>query len=133
MANGKPLLKEKDKPRKERKLSLSGWRKKCDRLMQEVGHRIAPKSVISGLPSEVMHHFVPKSVSANLRYYWPNLIPLTTAEHCRLHQSPDPTIEQMIRSIKGDAWWEDLQSKKRIIIKVNQAYYKEVYQELLKL
>jgi len=130
MANNPPLLKEKDKPRKEKSLSLGQWRKKCDRLMQEVGHRIAPNSLVSGLPANVMHHFVPKSVSANLRYDWANLIPLTTAEHCRLHQSPDPTIEQMIRSKKGDAWWNDLQARKGIIIKVNVGYYKEVYQRL---
>jgi hypothetical protein len=128
--NGKPLLKEKDKPRKERRLSLSGWRHKCDRLMQEKGRLISPKSLLSGLPSNVQHHFVPKSVSARLRYYWPNLIPLTNGEHLRLHQSGDPSYELRIIEIKGQDWWKDLQEKKREIIKVNQAYYKEVYQRL---
>jgi hypothetical protein len=124
--NGQPIPKQ----GKVKGLSLGKWRSKCDKEMQIKGKMLFPKSLISGQPTEVMHHFIPKSVSATLRYNWDNLIPLTTAEHCRLHQSPDPTIEQMIRSKKGDAWWNDLQARKGVIIKVNVGYYKEVYQRL---
>ena len=120
----KPLLKEKDK--KEKSHPLSWWRKTCDRLMQEVGRKRYPVSLISGQPTQVMHHFVPKSVSSNLRYDFDNLIPLTNAEHCRLHQSPDPTTEQMIRTLKGDIWWHKLRTRKQQIIKVNVEYYKQV-------
>jgi hypothetical protein len=128
--NGKPLLKQKDLPKKERSLSLGQWRKKCDRLMQERGRLKCPKSLLSGLPTNVMHHFVPKSVSANLRYNWDNLIPLTNAEHCRLHQSPDPDIEMQIIDKKGIEWYHNLRLEGQKIIRVNVVYYKEVFNNL---
>lgn len=124
--NGKPI------PKEIKGKSLSWWRKRCDALMQEKGRLMSPKSLISGLPTEVMHHFVPKSVSANLRYDWANLIPLTNGEHMRLHQSGDPEYEMQIVRIKGQEWYESLRKRGREIIKVNVEYYKNVYEDLIK-
>lgn len=124
------LLKDKDKPKKERGHSCAWWRKKCDKKMQEVGQRLFPRSILSGNPTQVMHHFVPKSVSARLRYDWDNLIPLTNAEHMRLHQSGDPDYEHQIIQKKGVEWYENLRKRGREIIKINVSYYKEVLREL---
>src|ERR1035441_6586744 len=33
--NGKPILKEKDKPRKQRKIGISGYKKKLDKVFSE--------------------------------------------------------------------------------------------------
>lgn len=116
-----------------RKVSNIGYyQRKCDALMQEVGKQINPKSLISGSKTEVHHHFIPKSVCSALRYDWDNLIPLTNAEHCRLHQSPDPTIEMQIREKKGKEWWAKLQKKRYTSIRVNKGYYLKVYEELSK-
>ena len=83
-----------------RRLSTLGqYRNACDKKMQEVGKKKFPKSILSGLPTQVMHHFFPKSVSSFHRYNWDNLIPLTNGEHMRLHQSGDPSIEQSIIKI----------------------------------
>lgn len=114
-----------------RKVSpLGTLQKKCDREMQILGKILFPKSLISGKPTEVMHHFVPKSVCAGLRYDWDNLIPLTNAEHCRLHQSPDPDIEMQIVAKKPKGWYEKLQLKRRVMIKVNREYYEQVLEKL---
>lgn len=103
----------------------------CDALMQKLGKLRSPKSIISGQPTEVMHHLVPKSVSSALRYNWDNLIPLTNAEHCRLHQSPDPTIEMMIVKAKGGTdWFFQLKQKGRVYNKVNRAYYETIKLDL---
>lgn len=110
--------------------SLTTWRKKCDKKMQEIGKVRYSKSLLSDNPTQVMHHFVPKSVSARLRYDWDNLIPLTNAEHMRLHQSGDPEYEYKIIKIKGNEWFEKLIKTGREIIKVNVGYYKEVYENL---
>ena len=100
--------------------------KQCDSLMQETGRKRFPKSLISGLPTQVLHHFVPKSVSSMLRYDWDNLIPLTNAEHCRLHQSPDPTTNARILEIKGMDWFKELKKRSVMYHKVNVAMYEEV-------
>jgi len=127
--------KKKTKPMKRgrlHKLSPIGkLQRECDKLMQEIGKKIHPHSIISGNPTEVHHHFVPKSVCTALRYDWDNLIPLTNAEHCRLHQSPDPDIEMRIAEIKGVDWYKALQAKRRQTIKVNREYYTKVYKNLL--
>ena len=111
--------------------SLGKLRKQCDKEMQIKGKMLYPKSIVSGLPTEVMHHFIPKSVSSALRYYWLNLIPLTNAEHCRLHQSPDPSIEMTIyQRMGGDNWWKALQVEQKKEMRINRAYYEGVFKEL---
>jgi hypothetical protein len=98
--------------------------------MQEVGKKKFPKSLLSGLPTQVMHHFVPKSVSSFHRYNWDNLIPLTNGEHMRLHQSGDPSIEHTIIKIKGEDWFTELEKHKRDYVKINKGYYKETLEKL---
>lgn len=73
-----------------------------------------------------MHHFFPKSVSARLRYDWDNLIPLTNAEHMRLHQSGDPDYEQRIIEIKGQKWYELLRERRKETVKINVEYYRQI-------
>lgn len=108
------------------KSQTSKIQKECDRLMQELGKLKFPKSLISLQPTQVMHHYIPKSVSSILRYDWDNLIPLTNSEHCRLHQSPDPSTNTTILSIKGMQWFNELGIKRRQYNKVNKAYYEGV-------
>ncbi len=103
---------------------------KCDRLMQEKGKILFSKSILSGLPTQVMHHYIPKSVSARLRYDWDNLIPLTNGEHMRLHQSGDPSYEMRIKEIKGEEWWITLCEKRKELVRINVGYYKEIYERL---
>lgn len=110
--------------------SLGKLRNECDKLMQIIGKKKYPKSLLSGEPTQVMHHFFPKSVSSFHRYNWNNLIPLTNGEHMRLHQSGDPTYEYRIIEIMGDDWYENLAKHKRDYVKVNVAYYQQVFQEL---
>jgi len=119
--------------------NLGKLQREADRLMQELGRKKFPKSLISGLPTQVLHHFVPKSVSSMLRYDWDNLIPLTNAEHCRLHQSPDPTTNARILEIKGMDWFKELKRRSVMYHKVNVAMYQAVkarleaeYEDLLR-
>ena len=116
--------------------SLGKLQREADALMQQTGKLKNPRSLISGLPTEVHHHLVPKSVSSMLRYNWDNLIPLTNAEHCRLHQSPDPTIEmEIVRKKGGTDWFFELKQKGREYHKVNREYYegiKKGFEEELK-
>lgn len=116
--------------RLKKRSSLGTLRNKCDALMQEKGKMLFPNSLISGLPTQVMHHFFPKSVSSFHRYNWNNLIPLTNGEHMRLHQSGDPSYEEIIKSKKGQEWYDDLEKHKRDYIKINREYYEKVYEEL---
>ena len=108
------------------KTPLSVMRKKCDAEMQRVGKVKFPRSIISGLPTDVMHHYIPKSCSSVLRYDWDNLVPLTTEEHCRLHQSPDPTNNNLILAAKGMEWFNQLKIKSRAYNKVNRQYYEQI-------
>ena len=100
--------------------------------MQQVGKLRNPKSILSGLPTDVQHHFIPKSVSSMLRYDWDNLIPLTNAEHCRLHQSPDPTTNARILEIKGMEWFKELKRRSVMYHKVNMEMYRQVKAKLEK-
>jgi hypothetical protein len=112
-------------------VSLGKLQRTCDALMQQTGKLKNPVSLISGLPTQVMHHYQPKSVSSKLRYDWDNLIPLTNGEHCKLHQSPDPTTNILILQAKGGIeWFNKLKEKGRQYNKVNRAYYEEVKNRL---
>ena len=119
------------KTKRVKKVTLGKLRRTCDALMQQIGKLKNPKSLISGLPTQVHHHLVPKSCSSALRYNWDNLIPLTNAEHCRLHQSPDPTIEMRIVEAKGGTdWFFQLKQKGRVYNKVNRDYYERIKADL---
>lgn len=115
----------------KKRSKLGTLRNKCDQLMQIIGKKKFPKSILSGAPTQVMHHFFPKSVSSYLRYDWENLIPLTNGEHMRLHQSGDPSYEGEIIRIKGKKWYDALNRVKREYIKINTAYYEGMYLDLM--
>lgn len=113
------------------KSPLTKLQKQADKLMQEVGKIKYPKSLLSNSQTQVMHHFFPKSVSSMLRYDWDNLIPLTNGEHCRLHQSPDPTTNALIIQNKGGMdWFNALKRRSVQYHKVNRQMYEEVIEKL---
>ena len=125
---GRPLLKEKQK--KKKLPSLKKLKKEADTLMQKIGKLKYPNSLLGGT-TEVMHHLIPKSVSAFLRYNWENLIPLTNAQHCRLHASEDGEVFVAILKAKGGIeWYENLRKRGREMIKTNREYYNRVISEL---
>jgi hypothetical protein len=118
-------------PKAKKLPKIGKLQKEADKLMQEVGKLQYPVSIISGKKTEVIHHLVSKSVSAILRYDWENLIPLTNAEHCRLHQSGDPAIEmEIVEKRGGIGWFKELRLKGRKSIKVNRNYYQTVLEKL---
>lgn len=100
--------------------------------MQEIGQVLYPKSLVSGMPTEVMHHLVEKSVSAKLRYDWDNLIPLTNAEHDMAHAG-QKMKDRIIELKGGKEWFEKLQRKGRQLIRVNEEHYINVKKELTKI
>lgn len=110
--------------------SIGTLRNKCDKVMQEIGHKENRFCLLCGKAQQVMHHFFPKSVSSYLRYDWQNLVPLCNGCHMRLHQSGDPSYEQRIIALKGQEWWKYLSTHSRDYIKINVAYYQSVLSEL---
>lgn len=127
MANGQPILKDKQKPKT---LDLTQWRKKCDKRLQEKGHELYKKCEICGKQMNCLHHFFPKSVSARLRYDWDNLIPICNGCHMQHHQAGNPTIHGTVIKKRGMAWYDTLLKKKYEEIKVNKEYYKYVMEML---
>ena len=127
MANGKPLLKDKDKART---LTPSQWQKKCDKKLQENGKIRYSKCEVCGKPISCLHHFFPKSVSSRLRYDWDNLIPICQGCHSRHHQANDPRIHGTVIDKRGLQWYHELLKKKYEGIKVNIEYYKKIWNSL---
>jgi len=112
-----------------RKQSIKSLVKLADKLYQVKLIAKYPKSIISGLPTEVIHHMIPKSQSNNLRYDEDNGIPLTHGEHCRHHKSGDPSIVAKILKTKGQAWFDKLTLKRRIICKFNKGYLQSIIEK----
>lgn len=129
--NGRKILKEKDKPRKERSHPLSWWQKKADDRCQEIGRRIYQYCEVCGKPMSCLHHFFPKSVSSRLRYDWDNLIPICRGCHSRHHQAGDPRIHETIkRSRGGDGWYDALVRRKYEAVKLSKSYYELILEKL---
>ena len=103
---------------------------KADKLYQIKYILENQRSLIGGDLTEVIHHVVPKSQSNNLRYDEKNGVPLTHKEHARHHLSGDPAIVAKILEVKGQAWFDDLQARRRIICKLNIGYLKAVIEKL---
>ena len=116
--------------RSKKTIELDKLKTKADELYQKIGITANPYSIVSGKPTEVIHHFVPKSQSNNLRYDFDNGVPLTNGEHTRHHKGGDPEIAATIIKNMGEAWYEDLQARRRIICKLNVGYLKEVITNL---
>jgi len=110
--------------------SIKTLRRKADRLYQIKLKRDKPVSVVSGQATEVIHHFIPKSQSNNLRYDEKNGVPLTNAEHFIHERKRDPTVVEACLRKYGQAWYDDLQKRRRIIRKLNKGYLKQVIKEL---
>ena len=119
--------------RKQAQTKAAKLQSQADRLFQVGMLEKYPRSVISGQIAQVIHHFIPKSVSNRLRYDEKNGISLTNAEHCRLHQSPDPEIESRIIQIKGKKWLDYILKSKHQLIKTDVVYYEQVIRHLEKL
>jgi len=118
---------------KKGKSETSKLQKECDYLMQQICRLKWPKSIVSGLPTQVCHHFHPKSVCSALRYDWDNLIPLTNGEHNRHHQANDPHIHGTVIQKRGQEWHDTLLKRRwSETTKTTIGYYQEVKEKLEK-
>ena len=105
-------------------------RNKCDKLIQEY---YVPKNsmcLICGYPTKEMHHFIQKKQSRALRYDEKNLIPLCKSDHFKIHFHGDPAIIKDIIDIKGDDWFDYIQSKRHQIQKENKEFYTNIIKRL---
>jgi len=98
--------------------------KEADRKFQIAGKILYPKSIVSGKPTEVIHHWIYKSHSNNLRYYFPNGVPLTNDEHGAIHGKRPEQIKNQIFIQMGVPWAEDLDNKSKVIRKLTEEYYR---------
>jgi len=113
----------KKKPKKRSKLpSASTVQKRCDKLLTPIIKAMHPYCELTGAPTEVAHHFVKKSKSNALRYYIPNLIPLSHAAHQALHNNESYYSGLLIQR-RGLAWFEDIEREKRRPMKCDVHYY----------
>lgn len=109
--------------------TVKSMRNKCDALLTPIIKKMYPYCLFTGEPTEVAHHHVKKSESSALRYYIPNLIPLTHKAHMALH-SHETLYSSRIVAIRGVAWWNDLEEKKREFTKCDVHFYIENYNRL---
>jgi hypothetical protein len=108
---------------------IKTMRNKCDALLTPIIKKLYPYCLLTGAPTEVAHHHVKKSESSALRYYLPNLIPLTHKAHQALH-SHETLYSSKIVAIKGLEWWADIEREKRKEVKVDVHWYIENYKRL---
>ena len=123
-------MKKKSRMKRKKKSQLAILRDEADKLYQIKLIKEKPKSVISGKPTEVAHHFIPKSQSNNLRYDKKNGVPLTHKEHARHHLSGDPSIVAKILEANGQEWFDDLQARRRIVLRFNKSVLTEIIERL---
>jgi len=105
-------------------------RNKADRLIQIKYVALNPSCIVCGQPTSEMHHVIYKSQSNNLRFDPLNIVPLCKSCHCKHHMSGDSFILATIIKVKGQDWFDDLQSRRHTICKFNQGYLKEVIERL---
>lgn len=132
MANGPALLKEKDKPKKERKLKVSTIKNKCDGLLTPIIKQIFPRCLLCNNPTQVAHHHVHKSKSTRLRYELSNLINLCHKCHLALHHNESYYASRIVK-IKGLAWFEDLEKMKQETVKADVTFYLNHFTRLTKI
>lgn len=117
-------------PRKRPKgTETQAMRKKCDDLLTPIIKILYPRCLITGEPTEVAHHHVKKSISSSLRYYIPNLIPLTHKAHSALHQN-ETYWNEFVETIKGREWKEDIDRQRKVPVKADLQWYTENYNRL---
>lgn len=82
-----------------------GQIKTLDRMWQEkVIASLGGRSILGGM-AEVGHHFKTKGAHGfDLRWYLPNGIPLTNAQHERIESRDGKMLEDEIYMIKGEEW-----------------------------
>lgn len=118
------------KRKKRSKLpSIKTMRNKCDSLLTPIIKQMYPYCLLTGEPTEVAHHAIKKSTSSALRYYIPNLVPLTHKAHMRLHNDEILWTGRLI-ALKGLDWWHDLEEKKKETVKTDVHWYMENYERL---
>ncbi len=117
----KPQVKRK-KVKRTKLPSIKTMRTKCDNLLTPIIKKMYPNCLLTGAPTEVAHHHVHKSKSAALRYYIPNLIPLTGSAHVALHHNESYWASKIVQ-IRGIEWFEDLEREKRREMKIDVHYY----------
>lgn len=116
------------KPKKPK--SKAYFRRKADKLLQELVHSTYDYCLVCGKPVTAGHHYFPKSTAGNLRYHWENIIPLCQGCHFSLHNS-NPSIQNAINAIKGKEWLENLEIAKRNFLKCDTlSYYREICEKL---
>lgn len=125
----KPLKKRKAVAKRSKLPPLKTMRNKCDALLTPIIKKMYPQCIFTGQETQVAHHAIKKSTSSALRYYLPNLIPLTHFAHSRLHSDEILWTGRLI-AIKGLDWWNDLEEKKNVYTKVDIHWYIENYQRL---
>ncbi len=116
-------------PKRDKLPPLKTMRNKCDGLLTPIIRKMYPHCLLSGAPTEVAHHHIKKSESSALRYYIPNLIPLTHKAHQALH-AHETVYSSRIVAIKGLDWWHDIEREKRRDVKVDVHWFIENYQRL---
>lgn len=132
-AKSPKLPQVKSKPKKRTKLpTTKSMRNKCDKLLTPIIQKMYPYCLLTGAPTEVAHHHVKKSESSALRYYLPNLIPLTHKAHQALH-AHETIYSSKIVAIKGIDWWNDLEREKKREMKCDVHYYIAEYARLKEL
>ena len=122
-------IKPKVKKKRTKLPSLRKLQKDCDKLLTPIIKKLYPFSIFSGAPTEVAHHHVHKSKSNALRYYIPNLIPLTHAEHQALHHNESYHASRIV-AIRGVEWFQDIERMKRTTVKTDRFYYMEHLERL---
>lgn len=130
-------LKKRSKVAKRAKLpTVKTMRNKCDALLTPIIKKMYPHCIFTGQETQVAHHAIKKSTSSALRYYLPNLIPLTHQAHLRLHSDEILWTGRLIEK-KGLEWWQDLMEKKEVFTKCDVHHYiaeyarlKELYESL---
>lgn len=126
------MIRKSPKRKRTRVASVRALENRADKIFQQVMIRLHPKSCVSGLPTEVIHHVVYKSQSNALRYDPLNGVPLTNKEHFYHHNRGDAVIINAIISHYGQEWFEDLQVRRRAIVKHNKGYLLSVIEEMQK-
>jgi hypothetical protein len=125
----KTAPKSKVKAKKDKLPTVKKMRAKCDKLLTPIIKKLYPYCLLTGAPTEVAHHHVHKSASNALRYYIPNLIPLTNSAHLALHINESYWASKIVQ-IKGLKWFEDLEREKNKTIKCDIHWYIENYNRL---
>lgn len=127
------MIKSIPKPKKKKNQTVGYWSKKADKAMQELGRCIYEECMICGGEYSCLHHFFPKSTSTFLRYNLKNLVPICAGCHHRHHNANDPRIHQAVIKMRGQEWYDELESIMNTNIGINAGYtyYREKYNKII--